>query len=247
MKRFPSLFLLLPLCIVLSACTHLKIGYEFNTGQSFASIQGTYSEKTSASYKGYMYYFDSSPDNPSIPWSMATLRSPVPINGSLVASQCWNQKEGFQRVLNFYCGGEASSPAAPPAGTYQVIATDSTFTFDGVTSKAIEADLSNIYVPAVMLTMSGGKVTRIDWKWWKKVGSGWVNPTDGELSGALQNAGFEIGQANWAGDPSSSRVGGSLGLTSTGSVAPPSQGFTPGVVRIYFSDKSGYNYGFEWR
>ncbi len=247
MKRFFGLFLLLPLVVLLSACTHLRIGYEFNTGQSFANIQGAYSEETSASYKGYMYYFDSSPDNPSIPWSMATLRSPAPINGSLVVTQCWNQKEGFNRVLNFYCGGEASSPAKPPEGTYQVVATGSTFTFDGVTSKAIEADLSNIYVPAVMLTMSGGKVTRIDWKWWKKAGPGWVNPTDSELAGSLKEAGFEIGQVNWAGDPSTSRVDGSLALTSTGSVVPPSQSFTPGVVRIHFSDKSGYNSGYEWR
>ncbi|MBZ5514732.1 MAG: hypothetical protein LAN62_07785, partial [Acidobacteriia bacterium] len=164
--------------------------------------------------------------------------------GSLVASQCWNQKEGFQRTLNFYCGGEASSPATPPTGTYQVVVTASdAFTFDGVTSRTIEADLSNVYVPAVMLTMNSGKIIRIDWQWWKKVGPAWIMATDGELAGALSNAGFEIGQSNWAGD----RVRGNLGLTTSGSVAPPTQSFTPGAVRISFSDRSGYSYGFEWR
>ena len=70
---------------------------------------------------------------------------------------------------------------------------------------------------------------------------------DSELASNLHSAGFSIGQANWAGDPATSRVGGNINLTTNGNVVPPAQNFTPAVLRISYSDKDGYNYGFEWR
>lgn len=249
MKRIISLFIL-ALCfgILLPACSHLSIDYEFNTGQPFTGIQGAFSEKASTTYTGYMYYFDTKKDKPSLPWDSATLHSPANINGGNDMRQCWNQATSGGRTLNFYCGGTAATPATPPAGTYQVNVTPKTYTFNGVTSRTIGADLDTVLVPVVKLTMDGsGKITRIDWQWWKKTGAGWSQPTDSQLASELNNADFEIGQANWAGDPATSRVRGSINVLSTGNVMPPAQAFTPAVLRISYSDKAGYHYGFEWR
>lgn len=251
MKRYFGLFVLvLSFGIMFSAysCSHLKIDYEFNTSQAFADIQGAFSEKTSTAYQGYMYYFDTKPDKPSLPWDDATLHSPADINSSNDVLQCWNQVDDGRRILNFYCDGSATTPATPPTGIYQVNVTPKTYTFKGVMSRTIDADLNNVYVPAVKLTMDGsGKITLIDWQWWKKAGSSWVQPTDSELASELESAGFEIGQADWAGDPATSRVDGEISLTTNGNVVPPAQGFTPGALRIFYSDKDGYSYGFEWR
>jgi hypothetical protein len=249
MKRILSSALLALSCgILLSACSHLRIDYEFNTGQPFTGIQGAFSDKASTTYRGYMYYFDTKKDKPSLPWDSATLHSPANINGGNDMRQCWNQAEGGGRTLNFYCGGSATSPATPPTGTYHVNVAPKTYTFKGVTSRAIGVDLNNVLVPAVKLTMdSSGKITRIDWQWWKKTGAAWSQPTDSQLASELNTAAFEIGQANWAGDPTTSRVRGSLNVLTTGSVIPPAQAFTPAVLRISYSDKAGYHYGFEWR
>lgn len=248
MKKVIYFILALSFGIFLSACSHLKIDYEFNTGQTFADIQGAFSEKASSAYKGYMYYFDTRPEKPSLPWDNATLHSPADINGGNDVRQCWNQVEGRTKILNFYCGGSATTPATPPRGAYQVNVTPKAYTFKGVMSRTIDADLNHVYVPAVKITMDGsGKITRIDWQWWKKVGPSWIQPTDSELAGALKNAGFDIGQAGWVGDPTTSRVRGEIRLTTNGSAVPPAQGFTPGALRISYSDKDSYHYGFEWR
>ena len=247
-KIFYLLVLAFCLGILLSACSHLRIDYECNTGETFTDIQGAFSEKTSTTYRGYMYLFHTKPDKPSLPWDNAELHSPAAINGSNDVRQCWNQVEDRRRTLNFYCGGSATTPATPPTGTYQVNVPPKTFTFKGVTSRPIDADLNNLYVPTVKLIMDvSGKITRIDWQWWKKTVHGWVQPTDSELASELKSAGFSIGQADWAGDPATSRVGGDISLTTNGNVVPPAQGFTPGALRISYSDKAGYSYGFEWR
>ena len=170
---FRSLVLAFCLVVLLSACSHLRIDYEFNTGESFADIQSTFSEKNSIAYKGYMYYFHRKPDKPSLPWDNAELHSPVDINGSNDVRQCWNQVDGNERTLNFYCGGSATTPATPPTGTYQVNVPPKTFTFNGVTSRTIDADLNNVYVPTIKLTIDGsGKISQIDWLWWKKTVTG---------------------------------------------------------------------------
>lgn len=249
MKKIFGLFAL-ALCfgILLPACSHLRIDYELSSGQPFTAIQGAFSEKTLTTYTGYMYYFDTKPVKPALPWDSATLHSPANINGGNDMRQCWNQVESDRRTLNFYCGGSATTPATPPAGTYLVNVAPKTYTFNGMTSRTIGADLLDVFVPVVKLTMdAGGKVTLIDWQWWKKTGAGWIQPTDSQLASDLKSAGFEIGQANWAGDPATSRVRGNINLTITGNVVPPAQGFTPAVLRIFYSDKAGYSYGFEWR
>lgn len=233
---------------LLSACSHLQIDYEFNTGQAFTDIQGAFSNKTSVTYRGYMYYVDRWPDKASLPWDTATLHAPAAINGDNDVTQCWNQVEDNHRTLNFYCGGGATTPATPPAGTYQVNVPPKTFTFTGVTSRTIDADLSNVFVPVVQLTMGGsGKITLLTWQWWKKTGGVWAQPTNNELSAALANADFEIGRTDWVGDPATSRVRGNMNLLITGTVAPPAQAFTPGALRIHYADEAKYHYGFEWR
>lgn len=249
MKKLISMIVLaLFLGGLLIACSRLDLDYEFNTGQSFASIKGAFSNKALTTYTGYMYYFSTKPIRSSLPWDNATLHSPAVINGSNDKRQCWNQVVSGKRTLNFYCGGSATTPATPPTGTYKVNVTPKTYTFNGVTSRTITADLTNIYIPAAKLTMdASGKVTRIDCQWWKKTGSGWINPTNDQLSADIKSAGFEIGQAGWSGDPATSRVRGKIVLTTTGNVLPPAQAFTPAALRISYLDKSGYHYGFEWR
>ncbi len=249
MKRFFCSFILcFSLGIMFSACSHLTIDYEFNPGETFTDIQGTFSEKSSTAYKGYMYYFHRKPDKPSLPWNNAELHSPANINGNNDVLQCWNQVDGNERTLNFYCGGSATTPATPPAGTYQVNVPPKTFTFNGVTSKTIDANLNNIYIPVIKLTIDvSGKISQIDWQWWKKTITGWVQPSDSELASNLKDAGFSIGKTNWEGDPATSRVGGDINLTTNGNIAPPVQSFTPGSLRINYSDKDNYHFGFEWR
>jgi hypothetical protein len=228
----------------LAGCSNLRIDYEFNTGQPFSGIQGAYSDKAATTYRGYQYYFNTKPTRPSLPWDSATLHSPADINGGNDVRQCFTSIEGGYRTLDFYCGGTGVTPATPPTGSYQVNVTPKVYAFDDVTSRAIPADLDGIYVPAVRLTMAGGMVTQLEWQWWKKTAGGWVNPSDAELAANLGDTSYEIAQADWA---PGARVRGELPLTTSGSLIPPSQSFTPGGFRIAFGDRAGYHYGFEWR
>lgn len=230
-------------------CEHeeskLSIDYEFDGGGTFNAVQGTWSNKDGITYRGYMYYFSAYPDTPSLNWNNATLHSPADINSGNNQLQCYNVTEDNRRSLDFYCGGSAVTPVTPPTGTYTVTVDTTTFTFQNVQSQTIDAGLNNVYVPVVKLTMdTNGKVTTIEWQWWKKQNNSWMQPSNSELLTTLEDAGFEIGTTNWAlGD----RVRGDINLTTTGSVAPPSQNFTPGALRISYRDKAGYHYGFEWR
>ncbi len=229
----------------LPACSSLRIDYEFNTGQPFSGIQGAFSDKAATTYRGYGYYFSTKPTRPSLPWDSATLHSPVDINGGNDVRQCFGSIEGGYRTLDFYCGGAAVTPATPPAGNYQVNVAPRTYSFSDVVSRSIPADLNAIIVPAVKLTMdASGKVTQIDWQWWQKTAAGWVNPTDAELAANIGESGYEIAQADWA---AGARVKGDLPLTTSGSLTLAPQAFTPGGFRIYYSDRTGYHYGFEWR
>lgn len=221
----------------------LTIDYEFDAGETFSSIQGNWSNKDGITYKGYMYYFSVCPDTPSLNWDNATLQSPGFINSGNNQLQCYNVTEDNRRTLNFYCGGSAVTPATPPSGTYTVTVETTTFTFQDVQSRSIDANLNNVYMPVVKLTMdTNGKVTTIEWQWWKKQNNNWIQPTDNELLAELEDAGFSIGDSNW-----SNRVGGNINLTVTGSVTPPPQNFTLGSLRISTGDKTGFHYGFEWR
>ena len=244
MRSIGPIIVALVLGALLPACSNLRIDYEFNTGQPFTGIQGAYSDKAATTYRGYEYYFNAWPTRPSLPWDSAMLHSPVPINGASDVRQCFTSIEGGYRTLNFYCGGTAVTPATPPTGPYQVNVTPKVYAFDDVTSRAIPADLDGIYVPAVRLTMTGGVVTLLEWQWWKKTAAGWVNPTDAELAANLGDTSYEIAQADWA---PGARVRGELPLTTSGSLVPLSQSFTPGGFRVAFGDRAGYHYGFEWR
>ena len=243
-KNLRMLALVIVAGMFFSGCSKVDIDYEIAGGQGFSTIQGTFSDKTFASYTGYMYYFTTRPVFFDRPWDTATLHSPAAINGGNDMLQCYIQEDGLRVTLNFYCGGSATTPAKPPTGTYQVNVGSKTYTFNDVDSRIVGTDLDNVFVPEVKLTVDGsGKVAQIDWRWWKKVSGSWVTPSNSDLASELDSAGFEIGQTNWAGD----RANGDIALTTTGQVIPPAQGFTPGAFRIYSSDKAGYHYGFEWR
>lgn len=229
--------------LTMSGCSKLDVDYELEGGQGFTDIQGVFSNKDSVSYKGYMYYFSTSPVFSDYPWSAATLHSPASINGGNDVTQCYYREEGWQRTLNFYCGGSATVPAKPPEGSYQVNVGTKTYTFNNVTSRTIDTALNDVYVPVIKLTMDGsGKITLIDWQWWKKTAGTWSQPSSSELASAIDGAGFETSQTGWVGD----RVDGDIALTTSGQVIPDAQTFTPGVFRVYYTDNDGYSYGFEW-
>lgn len=228
----------------ISGCSDLNIDYEFNSGQNFTEIQGVFGNKDTASYKGYMYYFSSCPVIFSHPWSSATLHSPAPINGGNDMLQCYFVEDGWSKTLNFYCGGDANSPTKPPEGSYQVNVGSKSYNFNGMTSRSIDPAMNDVYVPVIKLSMDGsGKISLIEWQWWKKSGGSWSQPGDTELASKLENAGFETSSAGWVGD----RVNGDIALITNGSVTPPAQSFTPGVFRMHYRDKDGYSYGFDWR
>jgi len=230
--------------IAMSGCSDLDVDYEFDGGQAFTDIQGTFSNKDAVNHKGYMYYFSKWPVFFDHPWDTSTLHSPALINGGNDVTQCWFLVEGWQRTLNFYCGGSATVPAKPPEGTYQVNVGTKTYTYNGVTSRTIDTALNDVYVPVIQLTMDGsGKISQINWQWWKKVAGTWSQPANTELASSLGNAGFESSQTGWVGD----RVNGDIALTTSGQVIPDAQTFTPGVFRVSYTDNDGYSYGFEWQ
>ncbi len=222
----------------------LGLDYEFNGSSSFSAIQGAWSDHTAITYKGYEYYFWANPDMPSASWPSAALHTPATVNGSNDQTPCWNVADTSGRNLNFFCGGSATTPATPPAGTYTVTVGSTVFTFQNVNSQTIDSNLYNMYMPQIRLTMANGNITNIEWQWWKKLNDGsWVQPSDAELSTVFGNAGYEIGDSGWS---AANRVRGSINLTTSGSTAPASQSFTPGVFRVIYADQAGYNYGFEW-
>jgi hypothetical protein len=95
-------------------------------------------------------------------------------------------------------------------------------------------------VPITKLTLDGnGKVTLIEWQWWKKSNNTWTQPTNAELAAVLDFAMFELEQASVNGT-----VSGGIGLTASGSVVPASQSFTPNKLGITYTDKAGYAYQF---
>lgn len=230
--------------LVLAGCSKLGIDYELSSGQHFTDINGAYSNKDAAGYHGYMYYFSYSPLLSTQPWNTSTLHSPAPLNGGNDATQCYYRNENGSVMLNFYCGGSVTTPAQPPEGDYQVHVGAKTYSFSGVHSRLVASNLDNVFLPEIRLTMDGsGKISQIQWRWWKRQSGSWVTPSSSDLSAQLANVEYEIGQSGWAGP----RVLGNMPLTATGSITASSQSFTPGAVRISYTDKQGYHYGIEWR
>jgi hypothetical protein len=234
--------------------------YEFTPAARFADIQGsTFSDQSATTYLGYGYYFNAWPGG-THDWSTATLTAPAAITPtgqapSTTRVKCWtNVSAGSGASVNFYCGSGiapgdiAVLPVQPPAGNYTVTVDGSTtFQFRGVASQVIDANLYNVYIPSVRVAMSSGKVASLDVQWWKRTPDGWSQPSAAELSAIMAWAGWEVGQADWQGDPNTSRVSGSLPVAQTASATAPAQSFTPGALRVSYRDAFGYGYGFEWR
>lgn len=235
-----------------------RVSYEFKASQTLAEIQGAFVDPANVYPVGYFYlYHDHGSYNNSLIWSSATLSMPQAVDGASV----WPQTAAFiasdgdgGATLNFGNTGHNPSiffdPPAPPNGTCVITVNKQsggtqTLTFSNFQSRIIDANMYEIYVPAINLTMSGGEISRIDWQWWKRRHSDgtWVQPDDQELSRMIYSGGFVLGNP----DPSGNLVIGTIGITSRGSVVPTAQGFTPYFVRVYYNDKAGYEYGFDWR
>lgn len=236
-----------------------SIHYEFNPNRTFADIQGVaFADQTVTTYLGYGYDF-SAPAG-SHAWGGATLTAPAAITPygaapSATTPTCFSSPfGGSTESVNFYCGAGsapgniATAPMQPPAGDYQVTVDGSTtYTFRNVASQTIDANLYNVYIPAVRLTMAAGKVTGLDVRWWKRTAAGWSQPSAAELSALMVWSGFSFGAAGWVGS-TADRVSGDLPVSPSPSASVPAQTtFTPGVLRLSYRDAFGYGYGFEWR
>ena len=238
----------------------------FHASEQLFSTLVSGGDKSQIAYRGYMYYF-SGPDSltTAAKWHVATLLNTGNINGAASEINCWDAVYNSYRILNFYCGGAATSPDRPPEGTFIVNYYDNlsdtgflkSLTFTDVRSRAITFATDganskipiNVLIPVPTLTLVDGKVTKIDFVFWVHNGTAWEQATDALVNEQIDYAGFEIGDALWS---SSSRVLGRLfadraTLTATGSVTPGTQGFTPGSLNLSYRDKSGFSYYFEWR
>ena len=248
----------------------LTLHYEFNPNDTFAGIAGSFGDPSATTYAGYGYWLNVTAPG-AHDWACATLTPPEGSSigtggfpqtsynstcGSVTnATECFYSSFGGGGMsVNFYCGSGsapanlATSPYTPPAGTYVVTVDGAThYTFRGVTSQTIDANLNNLFIPTAKLTMSGAQVTRLDVVWWKHDPSSgsWVQVPAAELAAIVGSAGFEIADQYW---DVNARVRGDLPLTPTASVNVPAQsGFTGQALRISYVDVFGYGYGVEWR
>jgi len=238
----------------------LQIDYGFNTNQDFDNITGTnYSVYTSTAFQGYMYYFGVGPlTDPGFTFDgdtcTATLHSPVDINGVNNLRHQYFRLDPDSYMFNYFTGESAVTPLTPPSGNYVITLTNSsqtitkTYTFENVKSQTIDANIYNIYVPSVKLTMSAGKATSLSYKWWRKTAGGWVEPTAEELNAVLNDASFEV----YTGliDPVRAQIASAWegpAFAASGTIAVPVQSFIPTTLRVSYTDKAGFSYGFEWR
>jgi hypothetical protein len=220
-----------------------------STGTAFTNSQGMWSDRDLILSCGYEYNFLSNPDVSSLDWDSATLNLPAAVDGVTSKLQGSNSVTSFGRDIEFWPSGSegyATNPRTPPSGTYTVTVNSATggpattLTYYNMRSQTIDANLNNIYVPITKLTLDGsGKVTLLEWQWWKKMNDTWTQPSDEELATVLDFAHFEISAAG-----TDDEVEGSIGLTSTGSVTPDPQSFTPAKLGITYVDKAGYAYQF---
>jgi len=218
-------------------------------GTAFTNSQGQWSDKASILACGYEYNLVADPDISSLNWDSATLTLPAAVDGVTSKLQGYNGISSFGRDVEFWPSGSegyATNPPTPPSGTYTITVNSAsggsttTFTYKNVCSQTIDANLNNIYVPITKLTLDGnGKVTLLEWQWWKKLNNNWTQPSNDELAAVLDFASFEIMAAS-----TNDKVEGTIGLTSTGSVTPLSQSFTPNKFGITYGDKAGYAYQF---
>lgn len=236
---------------------YLSYGFRYSScpppgasaGTAFTNSQGTWSSKDSIIYCGYEYNFIVNPDISSLNWSSAALNLPAAVDGVTSRPQGYTGVDSMGRNVEFWPSGSegyATNPRTPPSGTYTVTVNPAaggsatTYTYRNVRSQTIDANLNNIYMPVTKLTVDGnGKVTLIEWQWWKKSNGTWTQPTDAELAAVLDFAMFELEQASVNGT-----VSGDIGLTASGSVVPASQSFNPNKLGVTYTDKAGYAYQF---
>jgi hypothetical protein len=250
---------------------NLKIGFDFQS-TPFLSLIGTWSRKEDAQFWFYGLNYLSCPDDVALDWTNAKLNSPqdfqmcnagppvcnngaaIPVNNDIpIISNTITANSQTCRHMNFYGGGKAIiSPVPPPAGTYTISVPKisgtgtQTLTFQYVATPDI-TNMQNMYIPEIKLTKnSSGMITLIEWRWWRKTGTTWVQPTDAELALIMDWASFQIAQTGWAGYPVTG-VTGSMTITQSGSIVPPVQSFLPGAIMIGVGDKSQFDYGFDFR
>lgn len=247
---------------------NLKIGFDF-LSTPFASLNGAWSMKEDAQLWFYGFNYLSCPDDTALDWANAGLTSPQgfqicnagpPICNNSAATTVNNDIPTVAdtiaanaqtcRHMNFYGGSKAIiSPVPPPAGTYTISVPNiagtgtQTLTFRNVATPDM-TNMQNIYIPEIKLTKDiNGMITLLEWRWWRKTGTTWTQPTDAELAIVMDWANFTISGPVWSG----SRVTGSMAITQSGSIVPPAQTGTPGVIMIGVGDKSQYDYAFEFR
>lgn len=237
----------------------LFIGYQMEAG-TFNEIKSAWSNTSSLSYRGYTFYVGFHPgellSTPTLSWNEATLHSPVPIDGG-------NDKGGpgtnpfvdeDLRMMTFFGMPAATNPPTPPTGTYTVniprIADGETqtFTFHNVKSQPIDADFNNVYVPQIKLTTNGdGKVTLIEWKWWKRLNDGkWVEPNSNELA-AVMDRYDDLNMGLSGNDCNENNLIVHVPYTSTGSVAYLDYTCSPTIFSVTYVNKAGDDYRFYWQ
>lgn len=247
------------------------IAYSFNSSETPTALMGAFASPQAVAPQGYTFmYHDNGPyssgtNSALLNWSLATLTTPTAIDGLTLWPvcqdvNCWNVDAQGSAGLNFvdYLNAQGlpsplfTTPSTPPTGTYVINVPYSsgtgtqTFTFNNVQSRAIEANMYDVYVPSLKLTMDNSNhVSLIEWQWWKRQSSDgvWVQPTDAELAMVLDGNGYHLCSFNMG----TECVNGTIGFTTTGSVVPPAQSFALFDVMVMYWEKSGYHYGFDWR
>jgi len=107
------------------------------------------------------------------------------------------------------------------------------------------AGVNYVYVPEVKLTKdTNGKITKLEWRWWRKTTAGWAQPSDEELLAVW------IGAAYFISTDSNNSTWTDLPITTTGSLTfnPPIQPSTvdPNSFQIGAQDRGRYSYSFDW-
>lgn len=247
----------------------LSMAYQFRSQQVFDDITGTnFSVYSQTTFTGYQYNVSIAPYETLFDFdyatATATMRSPADINGGNDKTNGYVGSDpypggGNYAIYEFYSGEPITDPYTPPQGTYTITITDSTaisnrvYTFFNVSSQTIiSPTLYDVYIPSVKLTVVGGQVTKLEWKWWKNTPSGWVNPSAEELDAVMADSNCTISNSSTQMD--SQEVRGQIAspwegipFATEGSVNIPAQdGWTASDCAVNYFTKSGYEYHFEW-
>lgn len=228
------------------------IHFEFDPG-SFTDMVNTFSAKVPITYTGYGFYMHMNPADLTLNWTAGgTLTSPATINNANNKPSLGGSLVGNQGSQDFYWDNLGTNPVAPPQGTYVVTmpisgsAITKTYTFDNVKSYGIDSNLYNIFIPSIKLNLDGNnKITTIEIQWWKKLfGTGWVQPDTTELNMLLHDMTIETGPENIS--VTVNNLNNPTAFTNQMTLTAPAQTQTPNYLRMIYTDKFGYVYGFSW-